>query len=556
MSVMHVDMSQKIVGHKSLPDDLILGGRAMVDYLMTAYGDPTAHPLSEESPFIIATGLLGGTAASTAGRISIGGKSPLTGGIKEASSGGTAATKLGRLGICSIMVTGKSKEWQVLKIDKNGAVFEPVRQIINTDNYTACEKLREQYGEKIGIILIGPAGEKKMANSTVALSDLKGRPCRHAARGGLGAVMGAKGLKAIVIDDAGGSVRQPANDKAFKIAVKNTVKTIKSLDFVETLHLQGTPCFIYGDNERGSLPTRNFTQGSFDNYEKINAGTIMALNMKRGASMGHGCLPGCVVRCSFNFHDEKGDFLTSALEYETLGMLGANLGIDDIDAIARMDKRCDELGLDTIEMGGTIGILNDAGLFEFGDTAKAASFLEEIAQGTPLGHILGSGVSITAKVFGITRVPAIKGQCIPAHAARSLKGWAVSYASSPQGADHTAGCVTEDPLSSVGHTERSRKAQISAAALDSTGLCIFDFLEDNPEVIVEMINTFYGVDWNSDNYLEMGKKALQLERAFNLKAGIGPGADVIPNWMKKEPLPPTNAVFDVPQEEIDAVFDF
>jgi aldehyde:ferredoxin oxidoreductase len=280
----------------------------------------------------------------------------------------------------------------------------------------------------------------------------------------------------------------------------------------------------------------------------------MELVKARGGAMGHGCLPGCVVRCSPIFHDSSGKFLTAALEYETISMLGSNLGIADLDAIARMDRRCDDLGLDTIEMGCTIGVLNDAGLFRFGDAARAEELIEEIAKGTPMGRILGSGVALTAKVFGIERVPAVKGQGIPAHAARSSKGWGVTYATSPQGADHTAGAVLEEPLSNAGQGERSRKAQIMNASLDATGLCQFTFLP--PKLIVPMINGLYGVNWTVEEYLEMGKEMLRQERAFNFKAGIGPGADRLPEWMTREPLSPTRAVFDVPQEDLDSVFNF
>lgn len=556
MSLLRVNMSQGTTKAESFPRDKIVGGRAMIDYLMTTYGSATAHPLSEESLFIVAPGLLGGTGAPQSGRLSVGGKSPLTGGIKEANAGGTAATKLGRLGIRAIVAEGRAKEWLILRLDAQGAALDLAGDIAGLTNYAACDKLRERYGDKIGIVIIGPAGERKMANSTVAVTDLKGRPARHAARGGLGAVMASKGLKAIVIDDTGGSLRKPEDESTFKACAKTAAKTIKNEPFAEILHTLGTPCFLSSDNERGSLPTYNYRRGSFEKHENINAGKIVELNKARGATMGHSCMPGCVVRCSFNFHDPSGNFLTSALEYETLGMLGANLGIDDLDAIARMDRKCDTLGIDTIETGSTIGILNDVGLFEFGDAHQAEAFLEEIARGTPLGRILGSGVAITAKVFGIDRIPAVKGQAIPAHAARSLKGWAVTYATSPQGADHTAGCVTEEALSPIGHKERSRAAQISSAAMDSTGLCIFTFLEGRPEIVVPMINAFYGVNWTVENYLEMGKEMLRQERAFNIKAGIGSGSDRIPDWMKVEPLPPTNAVFDVPEEDIDGVFNF
>jgi aldehyde:ferredoxin oxidoreductase len=554
MNLLRVNMTEGKISLEPFPQDRILGGRATIDYLLTRYGSPAAHPLSEENIFIVAPGILAGTSAPQSGRLSVGGKSPLTDGIKEANVGGTAAHKLGRLAIMGILVEGKAKEWQVLKINSQGASLEKAPGIVGLTNYSACERLRQKYGDKIGIIIIGPAGEMKLANSTVAVTDPEGRPSRHAARGGVGAIMGAKGLKAVVIDDEGGSLRKAVQEEAFREAAKKAAEAIQNFPLREGLHNMGTALFVNVDNGRGSFPTRNHREGSFEKAANLGPAKLVELVKARGGAMGHGCLPGCVVRCSPIFHDPSGKFLTAALEYETISMLGSNLGIDDLDAVARMDRKCDDLGLDTIEMGCTIGVLNDAGLFSFGDAAKAESLIDEIAKGTPLGRLLGSGVAVTARVFGIERVPAVKGQGIPAHAARSSKGWGVTYATSPQGADHTAGAVIEEPLSNKGQAERSRKAQIMMAALDATGLCQFTFLM--PKLIFPMINALYGISWTVEDYLDMGKEMLRQERAFNLKAGIGPEADRLPDWLSKEPLPPTNAVFDVPEEDIQNVFNF
>lgn len=556
MSILKVNMTEKSLVSTPVPKDKIVGGRAMIDYLMTEYGVPSAHPLSAEAIFVAAPGLLAGTGAPQSGRISFGGKSPLTGGIKEANSGGTAAHKLGRLGIRAIMVEGRSDEWQILKIDSNGYALEPAGDIVGMKNYAACEKLRVRYGDKIAIIIIGRAGEMKLANSTVAVTDPEDRPARHAGRGGVGAIMGAKGLKAIVVDSTGVPVRKAADEAAFKQAAKIAADAIKNGPLTQIMHTLGTNVCIDADGDRGSLPSYNHRHGAFEKRKGLCSNTMIELNNARGGSMGNACMPGCIVRCSPIFHDADGNHVTSALEYETVAMLGANLGIDNLDAVARMDRQCDELGLDTIEVGCTIGVLNDAGLFEFGDAAQAEAYIEEIAKGTPMGRIIGSGVTQTAKVFGIARIPAVKGQGIPAHSARSLKGWAVTYATSPQGADHTAGVVEEDPLSPVGQVERSRKQQIATAALDATGLCMFTFIEKQPELITPMIAALYGVKWTPADFEEMGKEMLRQERAFNIKAGIAPEADGLPDWMRKEPLPPTNAVFDVPQEEINKLFNF
>lgn len=558
MNLVRVDMTHSRITAEPFPfsPDKLVGGRAIIDYWMTEYVSPTVHPLSEGNIFIVAPGLLAGTGMPSSGRLSVGGKSPLTGGIKEANVGGTAGDKLGRLGIQAIIVEGRAKGWQILKLDARGAVLEAAENIIGMDNYAACENLRQRYGNKVSIIIAGPAGEKKYANSTVAVTDGEGRPCRHAARGGVGAMMGSKFLKAIVIDDTGTSFRKAFDKEAFSAAVKGAVDSIKSSPYYELLHHSGTPGMIDIDNGRGSLPTHNHRRGSFERFENINARRIIELNKARGGSMGHGCMPGCAMQCSNIFHDAEGKYLTASLEYETLALLGSNLGIDDLDAIARMDRKCDGLGLDTIETGCTIGILNDIGLFDFGDSARAEALIEEIGNGTPMGRILGNGVVATGRIFGIDRIPAVKGQGIPAHAGRSMKGWGVTYATSPQGADHTAGSVVVEVLSPFGQVERSRTSQIINTAFDVTGLCHLTFLFKNPESIMPMINAFYGVNLTLADFMEKGKEMLRQERTFNIEAGIGPGSDRLPDWMRTESLPPTNAVFDVSQEEIDEFFNF
>jgi aldehyde:ferredoxin oxidoreductase len=556
MSILKIDMSNKVVVAEPFPKDNLVGGRAMIDYLLTKAGSPTVHPLSPDSPFIAAPGLLAGTSAPMSSRMSFGGKSPLTGGIKEANAGGTAGDKLGRLGIRAIMVKGKSAEWQVLKINAEGADLEPAGDIVGMENYAACDTLRERYGEKISIIIIGPAGEMKLANSTIAVTDPEDRPARHAGRGGVGAMMGAKGLKAIIVDSTGTAIRKGADPDGFKQAVKAATQAIQNNPVREVFHTLGTNVCVDGDGDRGSLPTRNHRHGAFEQRKGLCSNTMIELNNSRGGSMGNACMHGCLVKCSPIFHDADGNHVTSALEFETVAMLGSNLGIDDLDPVARMDRRCDELGLDTIEVGCAIGVLNDVGLFDFGDAAKAEAYIEEIAQGTPMGRIIGSGVVQTANVFGIDRVPAVKGLGIPGHSARSVKGWGVTYATSPQGADHTAGVVEEDPLNPTGQVDRSRTAQISMAALDATGLCMFTFLNSTPEIIAAMVAGLYGVEWSGVDFEELGKEMLRQERDFNIKAGIGPETDKLPDWMRTDPLPPTDAVFDVPQEEIDQLFTF
>jgi aldehyde:ferredoxin oxidoreductase len=530
----------------------------MIMHLMDQWGDPTEDPLAPEALFVMTGGILTGSAAPNAHRLSVGGKSPLTGGIKEANAGGNVAYKMGRCGVQAIAVTGTTKDWKILKITADGATLEPAGDIVGLKNYDACDKLRARYGDKIGIAIIGRAGEMKMCNSTVATTDPEGWPARHCGRGGIGAVMGSKGLKAVVVDDSNGALRKPANEEMFKEAVKECAEAIRTGPFTELFHNFGTPAFIDIDGDRGSLPSYNHRAGDFDKRQNVNAAKLQEINKARvgNTGAGHSCMPGCVVQCSPLFYDEKGNYVTSGFEYETICMLGPNCGVDDLNAIARMDRLCDEYGFDTIEMGCTIGLLNDAGIFEFGDAARAEDLIKQAGEGTDLGRIVGSGMANAAKVFGIGRVAACKGQGIPAHAARSSKGWAIAYTSNPQGADHTAGVVLDEPLSKEGQVERGRQAQILMTAYDCTGLCMFTFLNDAFGLLTKMVNGLYGTKWSEDDYVQMGKDVLKQERAFNLKAGIGPEADRLPNWMTREPLPPTNEVFDVPQAEIDGFWNF
>ena len=556
MDVLKVSMSELKIEREKFPKDLILGGRGAIDYLLTNNGDPRVHPLSKNSLFLVASGLLAGTNAPNSGRLSIGGKSPLTGTIKEANVGGTSSHKMGKLGIRAIMVSGKSEALKLLKIDNNGATIEDGSKLKGVGNYRACEILREEYGKDIGIIVTGPAGEMGLSNSSVAVTDIEGKPSRHAARGGMGAVMAAKGLKAIIIDDTNAKGREAVDKDGFKAAVKAAAESITSKPICQNLSKLGTTMWVESDHVRGSMPTYNYREGAFEKYEEINGKKISELAKQRKGKMGHRCMPTCVVRCSTIFNNSEGNYVTSGLEYETVAMLGANLGIADIDSIAQMDYQCDDLGVDTIEMGASIGILNDVELFEFGNANQALNYLNEVRKGSPFGRILGNGVAYVAKAYGISRVPAVKGQAIPAHTGRTVKGWGVTYATSPQGADHSAGPVGVDPLSPEGQVERSRLAQIQMASLDSTGICWFTFIYSTPSLIVPMINSLYGINWSEDEYLTMGKEMLKQEINFNRKAGIALEGNSLPDWLREEPLPPKNTVFDVPQEELNQIFNF
>ena len=554
--ILRVDLTNGKIFKEKIPEEyIILGGRALIDRVLTKEIDPNIHPLSKYNKLIIAPGLFAGTSVPNSGRLSIGGKSPLTSGIKEANSGGIFATKLARLGIKAIILEGKPETGKFLLVLKEDlALLEKADDFEGLGNYELSKRLRNKFNNNIAIASIGPAGESMLTASTIAISDTNGYPSRHCARGGLGAVMGSKGIKAIVVDDNSGKNQKPLNAEIFKVAVKEAVNKIKDNPRIPFFNSKGTPGLINGDNERGSLPTRNYRLGSFDKFRNLSADRMIELAKERGGSMGHGCMPGCLVKCSNIFFDDNKKYLTSALEYETLAMLGSNLEIDDMDAIALMDHKCDDYGIDTIEIGSTIGVLGETEYFEFGDKEKALSLIDEIGKGSVLGKILGQGVTTTCRVFGIDRVPAVKGQAIPGHCARSMKGLGVTYATSPQGADHTAGFIADDPLNPEGQVEKSLTAQINMLNMDSLGLCFFSFLTGSNELFSRLINGLLDLDLNANDVVETSRTALKEEVAFNLKAGITTGENFLPTFLETESLMPKDAIFDVPQEEMHAIF--
>ena len=187
-------------------------------------------------------------------------------------------------------------------------------------------------------------------------------------------------------------------------------------------------------------------------------------------------MPGCTIRCSNNYADANGESIVSPLEYETIGLMGSNLGIDDLDKIARLNWMVNDLGLDSIEIGAALGVAAKAGLMKFGDYERAEELIVEIKQNSPLGRLLASGATITGKVLGIEQVPAVKGQAMSAYEPRAIKGTGVTYATSPQGADHTSGLTIRAKVNHLdpnGQAALSRTFQINMAGYDTLGACIF-----------------------------------------------------------------------------------
>lgn len=573
MQIFRVNMTDLTVKIEDVPEEwTMLGGRALTSAIVAKEVEPTCHPLGEKNKLVFAPGLLTGTMAANSGRLSVGAKSPLTGGIKESNAGGTASQRLAKLGIKALIIEGSPPEekFYALHVHKDGVNIKEETELLGKGNYEVINTLIENFGENTGVITIGQAGEYKISAANISVKDPKGH-IRSAGRGGLGAVMGSKRIKYITLDDNDGAGINIVNKEKFKKAAQIFNKGLLSHPVSgDGLPKYGTDVLVNIINEAGALPTKNFRMGQFEGAEKISGETMYDTIVSRNGDTTHGCHVGCIIRCSQTYNDKDGNYLTSGFEYETIWGFGAGCEVDDLDIIAKADNMCDDIGLDTIEMAVTMQTAMEAGIISFGDGQGMLKLLEEVKGGTALGRILGNGAEFTGKAFGVTRVATVKGQGLPAYDPRAAKGIGVTYATSTMGADHTAGFSIAtnilkvgghvDPLAKDGNIELSRNLQIATAGLDSAGLCIFVAFavldsEAVSHAIIDMINAQYGTNWSVDEWFNLGKFVLRTERAFNEAAGFTKKDDRLPEFFS-ETVPPHNTTWDFTDEELDQVMKF
>jgi aldehyde:ferredoxin oxidoreductase len=568
MKLLRVNMAELQVQWDTVPPVYEhLGGRALIARLLLEEIPPTCDALGPHNKLIFAPGLLGGTGVTTAGRLSIGAKSPLTGGVKEANAGGTAGDTMGKLDLKAIVVEGQpaSAEWYILHVTNDSAKLLPVGELRGLGTYATADKLQKQYGADCTVISIGQAGEALLTGASVAVTGDGEQRSNQAARGGLGAVMGSKWLKAIVIDRAETRSVPLADAELFRTAAKQFAQELindPKLGPKGGTHMYGTASITGAVNEMGSLPTRNFRTGSFEGATDLRGEHMREVILARGGKIGTRCMPGCVIACRNLYVDESGNPIVGTLQYETIALIGANLGLKSLDEVARLNYMCNDFGLDTVETGAALGVAAEAGLAQFGDFESMASLLGQVGQGTVFGKLIGCGAVATGKVLGVRRVPAALGQAMPGYDPRSLKGNGVTYATSPQGADHTAGNAfgarkEVNPLGIQGQKELSLKLQIISAMLDSTGLCLFARppVIAHPQLMADMINGRYGWGWSKEDLERFYRDVLRTELEFNRRAGITAADYRIPEYMREEALAPHQAVFDVPDSELDSVFD-
>ncbi|KGK91957.1 hypothetical protein DP73_01105 [Desulfosporosinus sp. HMP52] len=565
-SKLTIDMKNLTLSKEPLDDEYReLGGKSLIAQYMIKNVPPQCDPLSNENQLIFCTTIFAGTKLTTAHRLSIGGKSPLTGGIKESNAGGYAASLLAEQGIKLVVVKeipADDRLW-FLHINAEGkASLEDASMYEGLNNYDIAKKLDERFGDKIATVSIGSAGERLYKCSSLQVSEFgTGHPSRAAARGGLGALMGSKRLKAVVIEKPLEPYKvQYANEAQFKDACLKLNKLIAEGAKNDPFQTIGTISTIDVTGANGILPVDNYSGKLFPDYTEVGSNKFMSNLKSRGGRNKRACQPGCVVQCSNVYNDKNGDYLTSGFEYETVALFGPNCHISDLDAIAEMDRICDDLGVDTIDIANAIAVCMEAGKIPWGDAAAALGLLKEMAEGTEFGNILGNGCEAVGKSLGCKRIPVVKHQAIAGYDPRNTKGTGITYATSPMGADHTAGLSMGRAFEDTGRAAQayvSTKLQVAMSFADSM-MCIFAFAHTvtDLQLFAEMMAGLFGGKADLLRVTSIGVKSLLTERAFNKMAGMTIKDDRLPDFFYTERSIATGSQFDINDYELEVLFEF
>jgi len=540
-------------------NEYLLGGRTLSSRLVSQEVPATCEPLGKQNKLFICTGVLSGTIVSSSDRVSIGSKSPLTGGIKESNAGGIVGTRMSQQGLRCIIIEDAPEGdagWKIVVIGKDKTELVDGEFLAGKGVYEKSGLLTEKFGIKAGCMTIGPTAEKLLYASGIACSDPHGVCSRYAGRGGLGAVMASKKVIAVVILNDGEVKPEFKDQDGFKAGTKKIVQLLKENPVSSLFTKYGTAAMVDICQSLKVLPTKNFRHGVLEGAEKINAQSMYDVIKERGGDgqTQHACMHPCAIQCSNVYPDKDGKLLCSPIEYETMALMGSNLCLTDLDTIAVMNRIANDAGVDTLDVGAAIGVAMEAGLAEFGDDKAAIDFMEEVRNLTPIGRILASGCKIAAKVLGVRHAPHVLGQAIPAYEPRGTKGMAMTYLSSPMGADHTFGFTLRDeevPTSKDGKVGLSKKFQVIGSRMDAMGMCNFVrySVRNDMTPLLDLIKYRHGVEITTVEFDNTVKETLRIEHQFNLDAGITAQDYRFSETFYEEAQPETGEVMDITDAE-------
>ncbi len=368
--------------------------------------------------------------------------------------------------------------------------------------------------------------------------------------------MGSKKVKAIVADL---DKLPPLNDRKKVIqTVKEYGRLIKEDELTAVYRDLGTATMADFMNYMGGLPVKNFSSGQQvgpDERLELGGDYIRELTLERGGNPSHACMPGCMIECSNVFVDDTGKEIVSPVEYETIGLMGTNCGLSSPDDLARVNEVANDLGIDSIEAGATIGVLMEAGVGEFGDVDFMFSVLDEMRRGTEKGRLYAQGTGRVGAQLGVKRVPVVKNQAISAYDPRVIEVTGITMMVTAQGADHTAGnqprmATADKSIDEI--VDASMETQVVMAAADSLGFCIFgrNVTNNHLEMLAAGINAATGTDLEPSFFEALGRETLRLEDEFNRAAGFTVAEDELPAFFYDEPLPPSDKAARFHAEEV------
>lgn len=560
--LLNINLTTETVEVEILEEDLLrkyLGGSGLGTKILYDRTDEKTNPLGPENVLIYMTGPFTGTKVPVSGRHQILARSPLTGIFGEGDVGGRWGFHLKSAGYDGILLTGKAKEAKYVYIDHEEVKLLDAGELWGLDTYETDKKVKEKHGKDCVTSCIGPAGEKQVLLSSI-MHD--GKDARAVGRCGLGAVMGSKNLKAVVV--AGKGTVPIADEEGLKAFLKESLPKI--VENTQSLKLLGTAGSTVMAEQLGDLPIRNWKQGGWKPVEKISGQRMAETILRKSYYCG-----ACPIGCGRDVEIKEGPYAGvegAGPEYETLAMLGANCLVEDLEAIAYANELCNRLGMDTISVGGAIAFameLYEHGVFtkedteglalEWGSSEALIKMIRKIAYRQGMGEILSLGTKKAAeKIGGLAHEFAIhvKGLELPAHDPRAFNSLSVGYATGNRGACHLQGgsflFEKAARMPEVGYTEQQDRlgtegkgllnfhSQNIMGLMDSLKLCKMGLFGGiNLTHMTQWVKTVIGWDMTIEELLETGERIFNLKRMYNVRCGISRKDDTLPMRILTQP---------------------
>ena len=548
--ILRVDLSAGTYRVEDLDEALatkFVGGRGLATKIYADEVSPAVDPLSADNKLLVATGPLTGAPVPTGGRYMVVTKSPLTGTIACSNSGGYWGAELKFAGYDIIIVEGKAAKPVYISIEDDKIEIRDASHVWGKVVSEATDALKADAPDKARVLMIGPAGEK-LSNIAAVMNDYS----RAAGRSGVGAVMGSKNLKAIVV--RGTKKVGIANQEEMKEAVKVCMDKIKENGVTGTgLPTYGTAVLVNIINENGVYPTKNWQESQFDLADSTSGETLAEKYLVKKDPC-YRCPIACGRYCKVD------DIEGGGPEYEPIWAYGANCGVSDLGAIIKANFWCNEMGLDAISAGTTIatamelyqkGYIKDADVagmpLEFGNADAIIEWTKRMGMRDGLGDKLADGSYRMAESYGVPELSmSVKKQELPAYDPRAIQGMAVQYATTNRGGCHVRGYLISpeilgipektDRFSIEGKANWAKIFQDFTAFIDSSGVCLFTSFALGADDYAGLMSAVTGTKWTADDVLKAGDRIWNLEKLFNLAAGIDSSQDTLPKRLLEEPI--------------------